>query len=150
MCPVLLYLTLSLPACFMSLSFVPWVESSRPCPHLCICYELSDLVDCRDRGFRHVPRGVPHGAWLLQLGGNNLSRIATQAFAGLWSLRVLVLTRCQIQEVEPQVGHLEDTSSSVKPKIIPKKQASPFFCLSFHRPFSLCPSWRSWTSAGTC
>lgn len=108
MCPVLLYLTLGHSAFLLSLPFVPWVESSRPCPHLCICYDLSDLVDCRDQGFQHVPRGIPHGAWLLELGGNNLSRIATRAFAGLWSLRVLVLTECQIQKVEPQVGNTED------------------------------------------
>uniref|UniRef100_H3D921 Si:ch211-237i5.4 n=1 Tax=Tetraodon nigroviridis TaxID=99883 RepID=H3D921_TETNG len=102
MCPVVLHLTLCLPAFFLSLSFVPGAESSRPCPSLCICYDLSDLVDCRDQGFQHVPRGVPHGAWLLELGGNNLSRVATRAFAGLWTLRVLVLTSCQIQKVEPQ------------------------------------------------
>lgn len=120
MCPVILYLTLCLSAFLLSLSFVPWVESSRPCPHLCICYDLSDLVDCRDQGFKHVPRGIPHGAWLLELGGNNLSRIATQAFAGLWSLRVLVLTNCQIQEVEPQVGNFGEICNSVKTKIIKK------------------------------
>lgn len=146
MCPVVLHLTLCLPAFFLSLSFVPGAESSRPCPSLCICYDLSDLVDCRDQGFQHVPRGVPHGAWLLELGGNNLSRVATRAFAGLWTLRVLVLTSCQIQKVEPQVGNSEDFSNAVNIRT----SRSPAFHLSFHRPFSLCPSWRSWTSAGTC
>lgn len=130
MCPVVLYLTLCLAVFYCTLSFVPWAESSRPCPHLCICYDLSDLVDCRDRGFRHVPRGIPHGSWLLELGGNNLSQISTQAFAGLWSLRVLVLTNCQIQEVEPQVRNFKDNYNSVKAKIINKIAWVVFFIFS--------------------
>eukprot|EP00066_Takifugu_rubripes_P012618 XP_011601884.1 PREDICTED: leucine-rich repeat-containing protein 70-like [Takifugu rubripes] len=100
MCPVIFYLTLS--AFYLPVSFLPCVESSQGCPHQCVCYDPSDLVDCRDQGFKHIPRSIPHGAWLLELGGNNLSHIGTRAFAGLWSLRVLVLTHCQIKEVEPQ------------------------------------------------
>uniref|UniRef100_M4A8S7 Si:ch211-237i5.4 n=1 Tax=Xiphophorus maculatus TaxID=8083 RepID=M4A8S7_XIPMA len=57
----------------------------------CICYEHADLVDCRNGKFEHVPRGLPHGTWLLKLGGNNLSIIETRTFIGLWSLRVLVI-----------------------------------------------------------
>uniref|UniRef100_A0A3Q1F313 LRRNT domain-containing protein n=1 Tax=Acanthochromis polyacanthus TaxID=80966 RepID=A0A3Q1F313_9TELE len=86
------------------ISLLPSVEGSRSCPHQCLCYEHAELVDCRDRGFRHVPRSLPHGTWLLELGGNNLSVIGTRAFVGLWSLRVLVLTNNQIEELEPQVG----------------------------------------------
>ncbi|XP_039978726.1 insulin-like growth factor-binding protein complex acid labile subunit isoform X2 [Xiphias gladius] len=77
-------------------------ECSRLCPLQCVCYEHGDLVDCRARGFEHVPRGLPHGMWLLELGGNNLSEIGTRAFTGLWSLRVLVMTNSQIQEIQPQ------------------------------------------------
>uniref|UniRef100_A0AAX7VPV8 LRRNT domain-containing protein n=1 Tax=Astatotilapia calliptera TaxID=8154 RepID=A0AAX7VPV8_ASTCA len=84
-------------------SLLPCVQCSKLCPHKCICYEHADLVDCRDRGFEHVPRGLPHGTWLLELGRNNLSVIGTQAFKGLWSLRVLVLTNSQIEEIQPQV-----------------------------------------------
>ncbi|XP_004572578.1 uncharacterized protein LOC101477456 isoform X2 [Maylandia zebra] len=83
-------------------SLLPCVQCSKLCPHKCICYEHADLVDCRDRGFEHVPRGLPHGTWLLELGRNNLSVIGTQAFKGLWSLRVLVLTNSQIEEIQPQ------------------------------------------------
>lgn len=146
MCPIILYLPLCLSAFSLSLSSVPWVESSRPCPHLCTCYDQSDLVDCRDRGFQHVPRGIPHGAWLLELGGNNLSRISTRAFAGLWSLRVLLLTKCQIQEVEPQVGHSQLSENWT---YLPNIGARPLSICCLHRPSSLCPFWRSWTSAGT-
>uniref|UniRef100_A0A3B4GER3 LRRNT domain-containing protein n=1 Tax=Pundamilia nyererei TaxID=303518 RepID=A0A3B4GER3_9CICH len=64
-------------------SLLPCVQCSKLCPHKCICYEHADLVDCRDRGFEHVPRGLPHSTWLLELGRNNLSVIGTQAFKGL-------------------------------------------------------------------
>lgn len=77
------------------------VEGSRLCSHQCNCYEHAELVDCRGRGFEHVPRGVPHGTWLLELGGNNLSQIGSHAFTGLWSLRVLMLSNSQIQEIQP-------------------------------------------------
>uniref|UniRef100_A0A8C2Z7R5 LRRNT domain-containing protein n=1 Tax=Cyclopterus lumpus TaxID=8103 RepID=A0A8C2Z7R5_CYCLU len=88
-------------------SLFPTVDCSPPCPRHCICYEHADLVDCRDRGFERVPRGIPHATWLLELGGNNLSEIDTGAFAGLWSLRVLVLTNSQIQEMQP-FEHLDN------------------------------------------
>uniref|UniRef100_A0A3Q4IC46 Si:ch211-237i5.4 n=1 Tax=Neolamprologus brichardi TaxID=32507 RepID=A0A3Q4IC46_NEOBR len=68
-------------------SLLPCVQCSKLCPH---------------NGFEHVPRGLPHGTWLLELGRNNMSVIGTQAFKGLWSLRVLVLTNSQIEEIQPQ------------------------------------------------
>lgn len=86
------------------LLLLPSVRCSHQCPHQCVCYEHADLVDCRARGFHHVPRGLPHGMWLLELGGNNLTEICSRAFSGLWSLRVLVMTNSQIQEIQPQVN----------------------------------------------
>ncbi|XP_040046818.1 uncharacterized protein LOC120827776 [Gasterosteus aculeatus] len=92
--------------CLFALLFLPSLfpsaDCSRLCPPRCVCYENSDAVDCRSCRLEHVPRGLPHGTWLLELGGNNLSEIGTQAFTGLWSLRVLVLTDSQIHEVQPQ------------------------------------------------
>lgn len=92
----------------VSINFSGWlllpVGSSHVCPHQCICYEHADLVDCRNGKFEHVPRGLPHGTWLLKLGGNNLSIIETRTFIGLWSLRVLVLTNSHIKEIQAQVG----------------------------------------------
>ncbi|XP_078807226.1 leucine-rich repeat-containing protein 3B-like [Oryzias latipes] len=78
------------------------VGAEKVCPLHCTCYDPADLVDCRDQGFAHVPRGIPHGTWLLELGGNNLSVISSRAFAGLWSLRVLVLTNSNIRDIQPQ------------------------------------------------
>ncbi|XP_053300221.1 insulin-like growth factor-binding protein complex acid labile subunit [Pleuronectes platessa] len=78
------------------------VRCSRSCPPLCACYEHADMVDCRARGFEHVPRGLPHGTLLLELGGNNLTEISSQVFTGLWSLKVLVMSNSQIQVIQPQ------------------------------------------------
>lgn len=82
---------------------LPSAECSHSCPDQCVCYEHAELVDCHARGFEHVPRGLPHGTWLLELGGNNLTQIGSRAFTGLWSLRVLVLSDSQIQDIQPQV-----------------------------------------------
>ncbi|XP_072530657.1 uncharacterized protein [Salminus brasiliensis] len=75
---------------------------SRLCSHVCQCFEHSDLVDCRSRGLVNVPHGLPHGTWLLDLGGNVLAEIRPHAFAGLWSLRVLVLAESSIQKLKTQ------------------------------------------------
>ncbi|XP_058862681.1 slit homolog 1 protein-like [Acipenser ruthenus] len=87
------------------------VGASKICPNLCLCYDYSDLVDCRGHGFTHVPRNLPHGTWLLDLGGNNLSKLQSHSFAGLWSLRILVLSDSQIRMLEPHafssLGFLE-------------------------------------------
>ena len=81
------------------------VLSSKECPHHCLCYEHSDLVDCRARGFLQVPHGLSHGTWLLDLGGNLMIEVRSRAFAGLWSLRVLVLSDSGIQLLQPEVTH---------------------------------------------
>ncbi|XP_061740194.1 insulin-like growth factor-binding protein complex acid labile subunit isoform X2 [Nerophis ophidion] len=80
----------------------PSVACLRLCPRQCLCHEHTDLVDCNSQGLEHVPRGLPHGTWLLELGGNNLSEICTRAFSGLWSLRVLLLAHSQIRDIQPQ------------------------------------------------
>lgn len=88
------------------LLFLSPSRSSRLCSHLCQCYEHSDLVDCHARGFEDVPHGLPHGTWLLDLGGNKLREIRSRAFAGLWSLRILVLSDSSIQALQTQVRSL--------------------------------------------
>ncbi|XP_034046572.1 slit homolog 3 protein [Thalassophryne amazonica] len=87
---------------YTSTAFFLIVKGLRLCPQRCICYEHADLVDCRARGFRHVPRGLPPSTWLLELGGNRLGEIRTRAFTGVWSLRVLLLANSQIQQIQPQ------------------------------------------------
>ncbi|XP_048102412.1 slit homolog 2 protein [Alosa alosa] len=78
------------------------VGSSRLCSYICQCYEHSDLVDCRARKLTSVPHGLPHGTWLLDLGGNVLTELRSRTFAGLWSMRILVLSESHIQQIHPQ------------------------------------------------
>lgn len=92
-----------LPSVAMLLLFLSPSRSSRLCSHLCQCYEHSDLVDCHARGFEDIPHGLPHGTWLLDLGRNKLTEIRSRAFAGLWSLRILVLSDNSIQFLHTQV-----------------------------------------------
>ncbi len=98
---IVMFLSIALFLLFLSPS-----SSSRLCSHLCRCYEHSDLVDCHARGFEDVPHGLPHGTWLLDLGGNKLREIRSRAFTGLWSLRILVLSDSSIQALQTQVRSL--------------------------------------------
>ncbi|KAF7204029.1 reticulon-4 receptor-like 2 [Nothobranchius furzeri] len=78
------------------------VSGSRLCPDPCLCYDSSDLVDCRFRGLDHVPQGVPHGTWLLDLSGNKVKDIRFTSFVGLWSLKILCMSNNSIHAVHPQ------------------------------------------------
>ncbi|XP_067225427.1 reticulon-4 receptor-like 2 isoform X2 [Chanodichthys erythropterus] len=71
--------------------------ASKLCPHQCSCYEASELVDCRSRGFTHIPHSIPHGTWLLDLSGNTLSELRSTSFTGIWALRVLLLSQSNMQ-----------------------------------------------------
>lgn len=75
------------------------------CPESCLCYEASDLVDCRARGLWRVPPGVPHGTWLLDMSGNKLLEIHSRSFPGLWALKILLMVNNSIEMVRPQVRH---------------------------------------------
>ncbi|XP_047464766.1 reticulon-4 receptor-like 2 [Mugil cephalus] len=72
------------------------------CPASCLCYESSDLVDCRSRGLLRVPPSVPHGAWLLDLRGNKLTEVPAGSFLGLWSLKILMMSNNSIHTLQPQ------------------------------------------------
>ncbi|XP_026170497.1 leucine-rich repeat-containing protein 17 isoform X2 [Mastacembelus armatus] len=76
--------------------------SFRLCPSPCLCYDSSDLVDCRSRGLLWVPPSVPHGTWLLDLSGNKLTEVRTRSFKGLWSLKILLMSNNSIQSLQPQ------------------------------------------------
>ncbi|XP_044033456.1 leucine-rich repeat-containing protein 24 isoform X2 [Siniperca chuatsi] len=77
------------------------------CPSHCLCYESSDLVDCRNRGLVRVPPSVPHGTWLLDLSGNKLTEVRTGSFMGLWSLKILLMSKNSIQSLQPQELRLD-------------------------------------------
>ncbi|XP_016348630.1 slit homolog 2 protein [Sinocyclocheilus anshuiensis] len=83
---------------FLPITFLI-VGSSKLCPHQCSCYDASELVDCRSRGFTHIPHSIPHGTWLLDLSGNKLSELRSTSFTGIWALRVLLLSQSNMQVV---------------------------------------------------
>lgn len=87
-------------------------------------------MDCRERGLGQVPGGLPHGTWLLELGGNNLTEIRSGAFAGLWSLRVLVLADNRIRALQAQVARRTEVR-------VGDPCAHFFFCASPQAFFSL-------------
>ncbi|CAN9508766.1 unnamed protein product [Ophioblennius macclurei] len=74
----------------------------RMCPNACLCYESSDLVDCKSRGLVQVPPAVPHGTWLLDLSGNRMTEVRTTSFVGLWSLKILLMSNNSIHALHPQ------------------------------------------------
>uniref|UniRef100_A0A673JDE0 LRRNT domain-containing protein n=1 Tax=Sinocyclocheilus rhinocerous TaxID=307959 RepID=A0A673JDE0_9TELE len=76
------------------------VGSSKLCPRQCFCYDASELVDCRSRGFVHIPHSIPHGTWLLELSGNKLSELRSTSFTGIWALR-LDLTYNELRVLPP-------------------------------------------------
>ncbi|XP_012727144.2 leucine-rich repeat-containing protein 17 [Fundulus heteroclitus] len=76
--------------------------SLRPCPSPCLCYESSDLVDCRSQGLEQVPPGVPRGTWLLDLSGNRVREVRSDSFVGLWSLKFLLMSNNSVHALHPQ------------------------------------------------
>ncbi|KAG1933367.1 slit homolog 1 protein [Pimephales promelas] len=86
---------------FLPITFLV-AGGSKLCPHQCSCDRASELVDCRSRGFTHVPHSIPHGTWLLDLSGNELSELRSTSFTGVWVLRVLLLSQSNVQVVHSQ------------------------------------------------
>ncbi|KAI4887365.1 hypothetical protein NFI96_027512 [Prochilodus magdalenae] len=87
--------------CLLPLVF-SLVRSSKLCPHQCLCYGNSELVDCRARGLTHIPHGIPHGTWLLDLSENMLPELRSSTFTGIWTLRILLLQSSGIQVLQSQ------------------------------------------------
>ncbi|XP_028989509.1 leucine-rich repeat-containing protein 17 [Betta splendens] len=92
----MLNVMLSLPV------FLSAAVGFKLCPSACLCYESSDLVDCRLRGLLQVPPGLPHGSWLLDLSDNRLTEVHTRSFKGLWSLKILLMSNNSIHSLQPQ------------------------------------------------
>ncbi|XP_068439542.1 reticulon-4 receptor-like 2 [Clinocottus analis] len=89
-------------AAMLLLPLPPPLHAAKRCPGRCLCYESSDLVDCRSRGLVRVPPRVPRGTWLLDLNGNQLTEVQRGSFAGLWALKVLLVSNNSIQTLQPQ------------------------------------------------
>ncbi|CAL8263666.1 unnamed protein product [Arctogadus glacialis] len=85
-----------LPLLFLS------ILGSTSCPDRCRCFHSSDLVDCQARELTRIAQDVPEGTWLLDFSRNRLTEVQSNAFIGLWSLRILLLSNNSIQALEPQ------------------------------------------------
>ncbi|XP_073345287.1 uncharacterized protein [Pagrus major] len=88
--------------CVMMVLLLNPASGFKLCPSFCLCYESSDLVDCRSRGLVRVPLSVPHGTWLMDLTGNKLTEVRTRSFMGLWTLKILLMSNNSIQNLQPQ------------------------------------------------
>ncbi|KAF3847056.1 hypothetical protein F7725_004134 [Dissostichus mawsoni] len=77
------------------LLFLP-VDSSPSCPHLCVCYDNADLVDCRSRGFDLAFLSLSY-LEKLDLSYNQLT------FESLDSMEKLDLSYNQLDSVGPGV-----------------------------------------------
>uniref|UniRef100_A0A3Q2CP07 LRRCT domain-containing protein n=2 Tax=Cyprinodon variegatus TaxID=28743 RepID=A0A3Q2CP07_CYPVA len=85
------------------LTLLPSIMSGlRLCPSPCLCYESSDLVDCRSKGLDQVPPNVPHGTWLLDLSGNKVREVWSDSFVGLWSLKFLLMSNNSMHALHSQ------------------------------------------------
>lgn len=80
------------------------VMATKRCPPQCSCYDSADLVDCRARGLTHVPHGIPHGSWLLDLSWNEIPELRSRSFTGVWALKVLLLSNCGIKAMQSNVS----------------------------------------------
>ncbi|XP_075436478.1 uncharacterized protein LOC142473178 isoform X2 [Ascaphus truei] len=95
------------------LLLIPPVPSdpTQSCPLSCLCYDSSNLVECRGQDLIGVPHRLPHSTWMLDLRQNNLSRLDSGSFQALWSLRILLLSDNRIETISPRsfrsLGFLE-------------------------------------------
>uniref|UniRef100_A0A8C4WRF2 LRRNT domain-containing protein n=1 Tax=Gopherus evgoodei TaxID=1825980 RepID=A0A8C4WRF2_9SAUR len=107
----LLPASMMLPFFLALLLWVPVAGAAKACPHLCICYESSDFVDCRGRHLAHIPRSIPHSTWLLDLRHNSLTSLEAGSFDTLWSMKILLLAHNSVGQLWPKaftcLGFLE-------------------------------------------
>ncbi|XP_074519962.1 uncharacterized protein LOC141785514 [Halichoeres trimaculatus] len=91
---------------FVPFSLIPFLLNAsfgfKLCPPDCLCYESSALVDCQSCGLVRVPPSVPHGTWMMDLGGNRLTEVHSRSFMGLWSLKILLMSNNSIHSLQPQ------------------------------------------------
>ena len=78
------------------------VKGYTTCTNLsrCRCNKDMTIVNCRNRGLTSIP-DIPATALTLDLSGNNITTIPTQAFSKLSKLRSLDLTGIKLRIVEP-------------------------------------------------
>ncbi|OQV13915.1 Protein slit [Hypsibius exemplaris] len=70
------------------------------CPGECSCNEALTTVDCSKRRLRNIPTPLPAQVEKLDLQGNALTLVQTDAFRGLKNLKILQLQDNQIDTIE--------------------------------------------------
>nr|XP_033320926.1 toll-like receptor Tollo [Megalopta genalis] len=98
-------------------------DCEMTCPDNCSCYHdhswSSNVVDCSNAGYKHVPEQIPMDATEIYLDGNDLGELASHVFIGKRQLEVLYLNNsgiaalhnCTFNGVRAlRVLHLEDNS----------------------------------------
>lgn len=96
-------------------------DCKMQCPDRCRCYHnhawTSNLVDCSNSGYNHVPENLPMDATEIYLDGNDIRTLDNHAFIGKKKLKVLFLNNTNLKHIQNktfngitslQVLHLED------------------------------------------
>ncbi|XP_076662185.1 toll-like receptor Tollo [Halictus rubicundus] len=98
-------------------------DCEMTCPNNCTCYHdhswSSNVVDCSNAGYKHVPEQIPMDATEIYLDGNDLGDLGSHVFIGKRRLEVLYLNNSGIAALHNctfngvgalRVLHLEDNS----------------------------------------
>ncbi|XP_076170370.1 toll-like receptor Tollo [Ptiloglossa arizonensis] len=98
-------------------------DCEMTCPDNCSCYHdhswSSNVVDCSNAGYKHVPERIPMDATEIYLDGNELGDLGSHVFIGKRRLEVLYLNNSGIAAIhnctfngasELRVLHLEDNA----------------------------------------
>jgi slit protein 2 len=71
------------------------------CPNLCACDPAEKKVDCSRRGLTSIPTGIPDSTKFLDLRANKLTKIDANSFSNLHALEVLNLIENNISLIHP-------------------------------------------------
>ncbi|CAH0385763.1 unnamed protein product [Bemisia tabaci] len=78
-------------------------DCEMTCPTNCTCYHdhlwSSNIVDCSNSGYIHVPANIPMDATEIYLDGNNLNQLNSHVFIGKKKLEVLYLNNSNISNI---------------------------------------------------
>ncbi|XP_054014621.1 toll-like receptor Tollo [Hylaeus anthracinus] len=98
-------------------------DCEMTCPDNCSCYHdhswSSNVVDCSNAGYKHVPERIPMDATEIYLDGNELGDLGSHVFIGKRRLEVLFLNNSGIAAIHNctfngasalRVLHLEDNA----------------------------------------
>lgn len=79
-------------------------DCKMTCPDKCSCYHdlswSSNVVDCSNAGYDHVPDQIPMDATEIYLDGNNLKELGNHVFIGKKRLQVLYLNNSNINTIQ--------------------------------------------------